>query len=52
MNLHSSQTKRLRAAVLAVWDPYEFTQLSNNKYVLKTYEGVWDPYEFTQLSNR
>ena len=34
-----------------VWDPYEFTQLSNKLVAEQIKEIVWDPYEFTQLSN-
>ena len=39
------------SAKTLVWDPYEFTQLSNAQAADRGMEQVWDPYEFTQLSN-
>ena len=52
MNLHYSQTEQTtKRAEEVVLLPYEFTLLSNIKYLLKRLKNVLLPYEFTLLSN-
>ena len=44
MNLHSSQTQQLAFSLWSdVWDPYEFTQLSNGDRLQRTFERFETP---------